>query len=244
MAKSKTRYAIYYSPEAESDLWRFGSRWLGRDTATGDDLKRLKIDGVDAKRIEEITAQPRGYGFHATLKPPFRLAKGHDLAMLDEALEAFAAAREKFSIGHLELAELDSFIALRPTKASKKLDKLAEDCVKDFDHFRAAPTQKELDKRLKADLTDGQKKRLEKWGYPYVLDEYRFHMTLTERLKDKERKQVLSGLVGHAKSALKGKVKIDAITLFRQKDSGKPFELVKCYPFKGLPKTRWPLKKT
>lgn len=243
MAKSKTRYAIYYSPEAECDLWRFGSRWLGRDTVTGDELNRLEIEGVEAKRIEEITAQPSGYGFHATLKPPFRLAKGHDLAMLDEALEAFAAAREKFSIGQLELAELDGFIALRPAKASKKLSKLAEDCVKDFDHFRAAPTQKEMDKRLKADLTDRQKKMLGKWGYPYVLDEYRFHMTLTERLKAKERKQILSGLADHAKSALKDKVKIDAISLFRQKDSDQSFELVKCYPFKGLPKTRWPLKK-
>lgn len=238
-----TRYAIYFSPEPESKLWLFGSRWLGRDSVNGDDLKRLKVKDLSEKRLAEITKQAAHYGFHATLKPPFRLSKGHDLEMLDEALEAFAAAREPFTIPGLELAELDGFIALRPAKKCKALDKLAADCVKEFDHFRKAPGKKELEKRLKADLTDKQKKMLEKWGYPYVLDEYRFHMTLTERLKGKERKAVMAELEPHAKKVIGKKVKVLDITLFKQNKPDEPFEMVKCYAFNRLPKTRWPQQK-
>jgi len=237
------RYAIYFSPEPESRLWLFGSRWLGRDTATGDDLKRLAVKDISAKRLAEITAAPAHYGFHATLKPPFRLAKGHDLEMLDEALEAFAAAREPFTIAGLELAELDGFIALRSINNSKALDRLAADCVKEFDHFRKAPSKKELGKRLKGDLTPRQKKMLEKWGYPYVMDEFRFHMTLTERLKGKERKAVLAELEGHAKKVVGKKLKVDVITLCKQSNADAPFEVVKCYQFNRLPKTRWPQRK-
>lgn len=238
------RYAIYYSPEPESDLWRLGSCWLGRDAATCDALPRLKTKNLDADWVEEITAQPAHYGFHATLKPPFYLSKGHDLEMLDEALEAFAAAREPFKIPALELADLDGFVALRPQKKSKALNQLAEDCVKAFDHFRAPPCDKELKKCLSADLTNDQAALLNAWGYPYVMDEFRFHMTLSSRLKAKERKAVLEALTPHTKGVIGKKMKIDVLTLFKQKNKDEPFCVVKCYPLNRLAKPRWPKRKT
>lgn len=240
----KSRYAIYYCPEPETPLWRFGSRWLARDSATGDDMKPLKVKDLSPERVREITAAPRLYGFHATLKPPFRLSKGTDREMLDEALESFVASHPPFKVPALELAELDGFIALRPKKECKDLDEFAATCVKAFDVFRAPPTTKELDKRLKTDLTKPQFKYLEKWGYPYVMDEYRFHMTLTERLDAAERATVLKALKREAKTTLTGKPwTLDVITLLRQKKAGQPFEVVKCYPLMPYAASRWPVKK-
>jgi len=238
-----TRYAIYFSPEPESDLWLFGSRWLGRDSATGDVLERPALSVLTAERQKEITATPAEYGFHATLKPPFCLAQGCDRGMLDEALEAFASVRKPVTLPELELSELDGFIALRPRKRSEALDKLAADCVHDFDHFRAPPTPSELAKRNEANLTDSQKKMLGAWGYPYVVDEFRFHMTLTGRLVDEERKAVMAEIAPHAKSILGQPVHINVITLFEQKNATAPFEVVKCYMLNGLPNSRWPQQK-
>lgn len=240
---SKARYAIYFSPEIKSPLWRFGSRWLGRDSTTGDSMKRLSIKGVKDARISEITATPRHYGFHATLKAPFYLADDLDRQMLDESLEAFSAGQKPFKVPALHLNVLDDFIALYPVKECQDLDDLAADCVRAFDIFRAPPTKEETQKRLKSDLTGKQKKLLDKWGYPYVMDQYRFHMTLTERLKTKERMAVLEGLAEEAKDIVQGKAwTFDTITLMRQKNPKEMFKALKSYTFSRNLKGRWTTK--
>lgn len=242
---AKARYAIYYIPEPESKLWRCASKLLGRDSFTGENVKPAKLDGIEPKRLQEITASPRHYGFHATLKPPFYLAKNADRGMLDEALEAFVAGQKPFKVPALELAELDGFIALRPKKNCADLHDFAKSCVKSFDSFRAPPSKEETEKRLKADLNKSQKKMLEKWGYPYVMDEFRFHMTLTERLKDKERKSVLGAIAPEISKVLTDKPwTFNLIALVRQKSNDQPFEVVKTYPLKPHAKSRWPLRKT
>ena len=240
---SSTRYAIYFSPEPESDLWMFGSRWLGRDSATGDELKRLAVKAISPDRLQEITATAARYGFHATLKPPFQLAQGHDLEMLDEALEAFAASHEPVTLSALELAELDGFIALRPTGPSAPLQHLAADCVREFDHFRKPPSETELSRRREADLTDAQSEMLDAWGYPFVMDEFRFHMTLSGRMDGDERKTVLVELEAHVKDIVAKPLRIDVITLMQQKSAADSFEVVKCYPLISLSQTQWPRQK-
>lgn len=237
----KARYAIYYTPDPETALWRFGAHWLGRDSAKGNVIEQLVVKGLDPQRLKEITASPRHYGFHATLKPPFRLAKGLDRETLDEALEAFVAAHPPIKVPALELAALDGFIALRPKKSSADLQGLAAACVKEFDSFRAAPSDKELEKRLQADLTKAQKALLKQWGYPYVMDEFRFHMTLTERLDDKERGAVFKVLSRLTDEILDDKPwTLDMLTLKRQKNPDAPFDVVKCYPLTKLKKARMP----
>lgn len=241
----KTRYAIYFVPGPDTPLGCFGARWLGRDITTQKTYKPPSLEGIDKERIAEITAAPRHYGFHATLKPPFHLADGYELSLLDEALEAFVAAECTFEVPALELAELDDFIALRPKKPCKALQRFAETCVRNFDPFRAPPAEQETAKRLQADLTDKQIKMFKKWGYPYVMDEYRFHMTLTDRLKDKERNRVMAALNDLARSALTGKKwTFESIALVRQKAPDEPFLVIKTYPLaRHLPSGRWPVKK-
>ncbi|MEG3618677.1 DUF1045 domain-containing protein [Magnetovibrio sp. PR-2] len=241
---AKARYAIYYMPEPDSKLWRCASKLLGWDSFQGVDVKPPKLDGIKPERLREITASARHYGFHGTLKPPFYLSKTTDRAMLDEALEAFAAGQKPFKVPALELAELDGFIALRPKKACEDLDAFAKTCVKSFDNFRAPPSAEETQKRLKADLTKSQKKMLDKWGYPYVMDEFRFHMTLSERLKDKERKTVFDAIEPEIAKVLTDKSwTFNLIALVRQKSKDEPFTVVKTYPLKPHAKSRWPLRK-
>jgi len=241
---SSTRYAIYFSPEPESDLWMFGSRWLGRDSATGDELKRLAVKAISPDRLQKITATAARYGFHATLKPPFQLAQGHDLEMLDEALEAFAASHEPVTLSALELAELDGFIALRPMEPSAPLQHLAADCVREFDHFRKPSSETELARRREADLTDAQSEMLDAWGYPFVMDEFRFHMTLTGRMDEGERKAVRAELEAHVKDIVAKPLRIDVMTLMQQKSAADSFEVVKCYPLISLSQAQWPRQKT
>jgi len=240
----KARYAIYYTPDSDSPLWEFCTRWLGRDCATGKDIAQPNVKDMDGKWLRDITVAPRHYGLHATLKPPFRLAKGHDRETLDEALEAFVTGHPSIKVPGLELAALDGFIALRPKKSCQDLQDFAASCVKEFDGFRAPPSDQELKKRLKGDLTKPQKDLLHKWGYPYVLDEFRFHMTLTERLKDKDRKVAFKALNKLMGDLLDGKPWVlDTLTLARQKNPDQPFLILKTYPFMQRRVGRWLAKK-
>jgi len=244
---AEARYAIYFSPYPESDLWLFGSRWLGRDSATGGALKRLPVRSVTPGRVREITAQATKHGFHAALKAPFYLARSCDRQMLDEALEAFAAAHEPLELAALELAEVDDFIALRPREESVLGQKLAADCVRAFDHFRKKGMPQRGSETLHPDGGKGgsvaQSKLRDQGGHPYVMDEFRFHMPLTDRLDRDERQAVLADLKGHAQGVLGKPLKVDALSLLRQNTPGDGFEVVKCYRFNPLPRPRWPRQK-
>jgi 2'-5' RNA ligase len=124
-------------------------------------------------------AEPRRYGFHATLKPPFALAAATTETVLETALAAFARDRQPFAAPGLIVARIGRFVALVPGGPAPALHALADDCVRAFDRFRAPPTPEETARRLRADLSARQRALLDRWGYPYVFEEYRFHMTLT-----------------------------------------------------------------
>src|SRR5690606_27918165 len=160
------RYAIYYVPAPDSALYRFGASALGYDAYTGNDVPYF--DGVDAAVWPALTRAPRVYGFHATMKPPMRLKDGvteHDLVT---AFDAFAKGQVPVDAGMLVVRELGSFIALVPAEPCAPLNRLADNCVTQFDSFRALPTEQELAKRLKPGLSERHVEQLYRWGYPYV----------------------------------------------------------------------------
>src|SRR5260221_14664685 len=93
--ETAARMALYWAPPADSALWRFGSAWLGRNAETGADRPPPALEtGMDAGWQQDATAEPRRYGLHATLKPPFRLASGATRDELVTALGEHAAARK------------------------------------------------------------------------------------------------------------------------------------------------------
>ena len=131
--------------------------------------------------------EPRVYGFHATLKAPFYLANGASEAGLKDAVREFAANQAAVTVGKLAVRELGTFVALVPDARNPHVDRLAQACVQEFDRFRAPMREPERGRRLAADLTAGQIENLERWGYPYVAEDFRFHMTLTGSLAPPER---------------------------------------------------------
>jgi ribose 1,5-bisphosphokinase len=189
------RYALYYAPAPGSAWARFGDEWLARSDA--------RLD------------QPRRYGFHATLKAPFRLRREATLAQLIEQLERFTRTQRVFRVPRLRVALLDDFLALVPHDAEPQLEALAAGCVKTFDRMRAPLNALELDRRRREPLTQRQEGLLARWGYPYVLDEFRFHMSLTGPLRGAQPPP--------APTLPEEPLRIDAVTVFE--DPGAPARL-------------------
>ncbi len=215
------RYAIYFAPEEGTELARFGSSWLGG-----------RVPRVDPTVHADMTEEPRLYGFHATLKPPFHLADGIHPAALRDAMAEFSGKRRPFVEAPLILAWLNGFLAFRPPRFSASIDQLAADCVQDFDRFRAPLTEAERRKRLAAPLSERQKELLDRWGYPYVLDQFRFHLTLTRSLRDDEA-SVAELMAELAAAALAEPLEIRSLCLFEQAGPGAAFALAARFPFGG-----------
>jgi len=227
------RYAIYFAPCRSHPLWNAGCRLLGRDPETGEDLPQPVLAGLAPERLSAITAEPRRYGWHATLKPPFALAPGTDRPALEKALDAFAASRQAFAMPPLMVASLSGFLALLPACPSPALDALAADCVRRFDRFRSPPAPEELARRRSRPLDPVEERNLALWGYPYVMDRFRFHMTLTARLEADERHTVGALLARHLADALAVPLVADAIALFGEPAPGAPFALLRRFPLAG-----------
>jgi len=185
------RYAIYFVPDPETELYRFGASVLGYDAYTGSDVPLIRNAAPDwPDKIRE----PRAYGFHATLKPPFRLLEGRIASDLEAALDTFAKSQSRIDLGPVEVRSIGSFIALVPVAPRAALLQLAGACVQHFDRFRAPMSEPERARRLAAPLTKSQMINLGRWGYPYVFDDFQFHMTLTGPLADDDRAQTLQWL--------------------------------------------------
>jgi putative phosphonate metabolism protein len=226
------RYAIYFAPMADSDLARFGSRWLGRDVETAKAVPQPVLDSLDADRLRTVTEAPRHYGFHGTLKPPFHLAQGCDVDDLRRAMIGFAGRQAAFEIAALRLREIGDFLALVPADPAPALSRLADACVTEFDAYRAPADAAEVAKRHAAGLTPRQAELLARWGYPYVLDEFRFHLTLTGSIADPEERSQMVGLLRPLVAPLLAQpVPVRELCLFHQPDRATPFRLIQHIPF-------------
>ncbi|MEQ8896156.1 MAG: DUF1045 domain-containing protein [Roseovarius sp.] len=174
------RYAVYYTP-SDAGLARFGAQWLGWDIARGEPADQPDLPGLPAP-LSELTETPRRYGFHATIKPPFRLAHDQTEDALFTAFDRLCTQMPPATLDGLELAAMGRFLALVPRGDATKLEGLAAMTVETLDSFRAPLSDAERDKRRAAGLTDRQEALLDRWGYPYVMDAFRFHMTLSSKL--------------------------------------------------------------
>jgi putative phosphonate metabolism protein len=226
-----SRYALYYSPETGSPLATFGASWLGRS-----------IDGQlvippPLKRISEATwatatAAPRRYGFHATVKPPFSLASNVTERDLFDAVEAFCRNTPAVPLGSLTLKTLSGFLALLPGN-NDRIGGFAGECVRTFDRFRAPLTKEEITRRRPEELTDRQKILLCQWGYPYVMEEYRFHMTLTGKLPGAETELFIEELERRFASLREQSISIESLCIFRQQTPESDFIVTDRYTLNG-----------
>jgi putative phosphonate metabolism protein len=225
------RYAIYHAAAQGSDLDRFGAQHLGYDAWTGHDLP-FPADVVEADVIEsaadwrELTRDPRKYGFHGTLKAPMVLADDRDESELLIACADFASLPRSTPVITPVVQSISGFLAVVPTEPSPDLLQFAADCVVAFDDFRAPLTADDRARRNPSNLTARQCENLDRWGYPYVMDEFRFHMTLTGRI-DPTRREPIRAMLQNSFAQLRiERLAIDRIALFKQEAAASRFRIV------------------
>ena len=182
---------MYFVPDPGTALAKLGSALLGRDSETGHPVPQPSFPGFSEEKLRALTVDARRYGLHATLKAPFFLKQGmteHDLLLF---AERFVMGRQLIVLPGLAVKRIGSFFALVPSgetsavqEANRRINALAADAVSLFDPFRAALVGQEIARRNPKKLSAPQRALLTEWGYPYVLEEYRFHITLTDRLFD------------------------------------------------------------
>jgi putative phosphonate metabolism protein len=226
------RYAIYFTPPPASPLARFGASVLGYDCFERVDVAHPQTKTLNGKTFARITAEPRKYGFHATLVAPFHLEKATENDLL-AALSDFTGSNLPIDIGPLAVDTIGAFVALKPGTNIPKVDKLAAALVEFFDAYRAAPTEKDRVRRMTAHLSPRQRELLGRWGYPFVFDQFRFHMTLTNSLQAAEFASVKSALVELYSAISRNHVEIDALSLMRQDGPDERFFLVARKSLKG-----------
>jgi putative phosphonate metabolism protein len=222
------RYAIYVSLP-DSPLQTFGTRWLGWDIVSGETAQHPDIDGID---VSSITATPRKYGFHGTMKPPFRLATGVSEDQLRHAFAAFCDSQPPAVLDGLELTTEGPFLALTPIGNPEALSTLAARVVGDFDGFRAPASECEMARRRKRPLSAAEEANLIAWGYPYVMDCFRFHITLTGPLAPDLRDHVKAALSERITPLLPERFEVGDLALCGEDEEGF-FHLIQKSSLKG-----------
>ncbi len=217
------RAALYWAPEPADPLAQAGNSWLGWDPERGTHTPQPPVVG-----LPDATAAPRSYGFHATLRPPMRLSTGWEEFIA--AAHAIAASTAPFDLPPLHVVGSDGFLALQETAASPALHSLADACVRGTDTHRLQPEAAELAGRRAAGLSPRQNEMLLRWGYPYVMQEWRFHMTLSRRLDSAEMRHLRPAAEAHFAAALAVTRRVESITVFTQRE-GQAFLVAERIPF-------------
>ncbi|TFV39677.1 DUF1045 domain-containing protein [Bradyrhizobium niftali] len=220
------RYAIYFAAGADSALTRFGAALLGYDAYTGNEEPFPREALHVAPDWSDVSADPRKYGFHATLKAPMSLAPGRTEAELMAACATFAEKARPIPAIRPIVDTISGFIAVIPAEPVDALQQLAADCAREFDSFRAALTAEDRARRKPEKLSERQRDYLDRWGYPYVMEEFRFHMTLTGRLDAERRGPILEMLRTRFASLRLDTLAVDRLALFRQDETKARFRII------------------
>lgn len=228
------RFAIYYAPAKEDRLTTAAESWLGRSAWTEGQVQRDASINLPLNELELMTAAPARYGFHATLKPPMRLRSDINREALVDAVSGFAGGKSPVVIDDLALRWIGPFLALVPAKQNATLRVFAADVVKSLEIFRAPLRKGETEKRRKLGLTPCQEEMLAKWGYPYVMEEFRFHMTLTGPVAEGTRASVEVAARSHFSTWIGKPLSVDRLAIFHEAKPGKPFTAIGSYALGGV----------
>ena len=227
------RFALYFLP-GSGYLRELAASWLGYDIITGKTARRSETMMDLIPNLDELTTIPRRYGLHATLKAPFRLAIGSTPDQLRKVVADFSMTLRPVIIPGLVLKEMDSYLCLVPLGETDELNRLAGSVVREFDRFRAPLGEMERQRRMAKGLTAQEQLNLENWGYPYVMENFRFHISLTGPLADTNSRQEIRRLLEiYLTPALCQPLQIDTLGLVRERETGAPFELIENFIFGG-----------
>jgi putative phosphonate metabolism protein len=221
------RFAIYFTLAEQDPLYRLASMWLQHDVYSDQPPDGSDIQFPDCLlQYLGLTSEASTYGFHATLKAPFRLRPDKTKKELIAALDEFCRQARACECAPLQLSQIGSFLALTPAEFCEDLQLLASQCVEAFEPFRAELKPQEYERRRPEQLTQRQRLLLDQWGYPYVFDEFRFHMTLTDKLEPQQLQPVYSCLKQTFDPLLGKSLIIDRLYLFYQKKRSQRFRII------------------
>ena len=232
------RYAIYFAPPTNDRLSQTAARWLGRDAFTGGALDCPESPLLERETQVALTADPRRYGFHGTLKAPFELSSGRSEGDLLAAFDEFAAEIEAFELPEITLHQIGPFFALVPAHHSAPLQNLAEQAVRRFEPFRAPLSEADITRRNPDRLTQRQREYLKAWGYPYVLDEFQFHLTLTGAVPEEMREVMRTALETTFDEFIGRPLVVSTVALFVEPRRSAPFTVHSLLPLGGATKRK------
>lgn len=228
---SYSRLAIFFAPASKSPLAQFGSEWLGWDAENSIELTHPNIPNLPAS-TSDITATPRKYGFHGTLKAPFKLHATKSLDEFSKALQSFSHRTPKFTIGKMKVARLGNFVAIVQENQSVILRDFAATIVKHFEEFSAPLSEEDIAKRRQANLTPRQDELMLRWGYPYIFEEFKFHLTLTGKIVERDAEITKNILAEHLSEILVKPLETVDICLYGERQNGR-FEIIQRFPLLG-----------
>lgn len=225
------RVAIFYAPGSQTPLADFGANWLGWDVEKAAIVPHPDINELP-EPLADLVATPQKYGFHGTLKAPFRLCDKQSLTDLKRALKIFSDQHRPFTIGKMHVARLGNFVAIVQKSPSQEFAEFAADIVRRFDGYRAPLSDQDIAKRRKANLTPRQDELMLKWGYPYIFEEFKFHLTLTGKLSEQNAQIVCDKLTIHLAQILARPLEAIDLCLYGEREDGR-FEIIERFPFLG-----------
>ncbi len=228
------RFALYFTPPADEPLTRRAARWLGRDAFANTILSLSSVESLNTAERKNLVRDPARYGFHATLKAPFALAEGKDEAGLLEAARDFADAWPAFAIPRLVLGQLGPFFALVPDGLYQPLQDFAAETVRRFEPFRAALSEADIARRKPERLSPAERENLTRWGYPYVFDEFRFHMTLTGPVEPSRQETVRRHLDAEFSGFTEKPLALSHLAVFVEEERGAPFGVRAIFPLQEV----------
>lgn len=228
------RYAICFTPPIHDPLSVAAAEWLGRNVYSGDLCEQLSVVGCSAQDMAYYTAVPRRYGFHGSIKAPFPLADDKTESALLKAMMRFAGDITPFEIPDLEVSRLGNAFGLSPRVPCEPLTYLAARVVQAFDEFRAPMSEQEIDRLDTGKLTAPQFSNLHRWGDPFVMDEYRFHMMLTGPMTADMRTKMEGPLRTQFETLLAQPVKVASLALFIEPEAGAPLRVHSQHPLGKL----------
>lgn len=224
------RYAVYFAPRPGGFASR-AAEWLGWDAARGEPCPQPVLPGLP-RPAEELTRDPRRYGFHGTIRAPFRLADGADEDAVRNRIAGLAASLAPVTCDGLVLENLHGFLALTPQGCEAALLESAALVVETTNDLRAPLTDTEIARRRPETLSSRQRALLARWGYPFVMEEFRFHLTLTDRLSATEAAPVQAALAAHFAPVLPRPFVVEDLCLFGEDEAGR-FHLLHRYALTG-----------
>jgi len=226
------RYALNFVPEINSQWWRAGACWLGRDCYSMQDIVQAQINGICPQTLYHLTRKARRYGFHAQLKAPFELAQNLQLEDLILAINDFCQHQRILYIPMLQVQWIGSFLALQPHSDCPGIHALATRCLQHFHPLSAPLSESEQTKWREHPLTLRQQQLHRQWGHPYTEEEFRFHLRISDQL-DIANEQLSSTLRDAAVKhfQLNQVMNIGAIALFYEAEPNADFQMLQEFPF-------------